>query len=576
MRQRNRIKLTAITAALMWSSMVCARPVDLLSFEGGGFRAMTTDAGLLAGALKYKASTLGELLSNVQVVSGNSGGTWFTSCLAYSPEFAAGLQHSETFFNASKGGYMGLVGDAYHRYLGEISGHGKEHALTKLIGHLDPQTDMLDLVDVLKFAANHKGLIWEDAVSHTVFQPYQTARLLQTANFKNSQSLRTSALPSQPLVFEIAVSSNGAAIGPFGLLNEAIATATNIGIDPLGKPYVFTAGSVTSLGSQSSKTAPALPTQSSGSLDITYTTTETRTAEVKAFPTAVNLASINFDGLSILAATAASSSAAGLLGSAGALNSSPIIGAEKTPDLLVSSLLRLGQDLSVPAKVDPLSGTVSNLNGHPGVAYKKIGQITPPELQSQPLVRLADGGYVDNTGVTSGMSYLQANNKLTDHFTLTTVTTRLPTTPPDIALASINPGYTALSPGVRDLFTGSFGFQSASGFSISHASMAIFDAKATTGLNVPVWSYQEPGTGFGMAYYRLGVTTSSNNINIPKGLTGTLNVWVVNTAATVTALPIAAPWGQYDKLFHKIIDGLQTSDGKGVGAAHLLESLGNY
>ena len=77
--------------------------VHLLSLAGGGIKAMTADAGLLAGLLKYFSkngdpTTIGDLLSNTTAISANSGSSWFTNLLGYSQEFVNSLQDYDKFF----------------------------------------------------------------------------------------------------------------------------------------------------------------------------------------------------------------------------------------------------------------------------------------------------------------------------------------------------------------------------------------------------------------------------------------------------------------------------------------------
>ena len=101
----------------------------LLSLSGGGIKAMTADAGLFAGLLQHFSSegastTIGDLLSKVSAVSANSGSSWFTDLLAYSPNFEDSLQDYTHFF--SKNGYMGELETAYYNYANAPSGRINE------------------------------------------------------------------------------------------------------------------------------------------------------------------------------------------------------------------------------------------------------------------------------------------------------------------------------------------------------------------------------------------------------------------------------------------------------------------
>lgn len=111
-----------VACALASSGTGALAETDLLSFEGGGFRAMVADAGLIGAALKGRQLSAKSLLEKVSVISGNSGGTWFTTCLAYSPEFVSGLEKVDGFFDASTGGYMGIVSESYQAYVRKLSG----------------------------------------------------------------------------------------------------------------------------------------------------------------------------------------------------------------------------------------------------------------------------------------------------------------------------------------------------------------------------------------------------------------------------------------------------------------------
>ena len=59
------------------------------------------------------------------------------------------------------------------------------------------------------------------------------------------------------------------------------------------------------------------------------------------------------------------------------------------------------------------SGTSTASNPTSGILD---GNTTPDFLvtQGNSLLRLADGAYIDNTSVTSGLTYLQANNHLSN------------------------------------------------------------------------------------------------------------------------------------------------------------------
>ena len=64
-------------------------PKGILSFSGGGLRALTADTGVVHGIrTRFNGElTLGQILDKFRILSGNSGGTWFNSLMVYSPAF---------------------------------------------------------------------------------------------------------------------------------------------------------------------------------------------------------------------------------------------------------------------------------------------------------------------------------------------------------------------------------------------------------------------------------------------------------------------------------------------------------
>ena len=73
-------------------------PKGILSFGGGGLRALSADTGVMHGVsrrLKNYDVTLRQFLNKFQVISGNSGGSWFSSLMIYSPTFFNMLERGD-------------------------------------------------------------------------------------------------------------------------------------------------------------------------------------------------------------------------------------------------------------------------------------------------------------------------------------------------------------------------------------------------------------------------------------------------------------------------------------------------
>lgn len=372
------------------------------------------------------------------------------------------------------------------------------------------------------------------------------------------------------LIYQTSLSTNDAAINKnaseFGFVtNETVYTITNAGADSLGNTYIFIPAVITSLGSETDISAPTFPSLSIGSLDVTYSTFDSGSPDYAI----TVLTNLNFDGLSAFLATSASSAAVSAVASGGVYRTGGVEDITKfIPDSVLSALLNEVQDISPLIQVNVTNGT--SIASDPVVGI--LDSNTTPAFLVTPgnsLLRLADGAYVDNTSVTSGLTYLQANN-LISNFTATALTFFDGADP---NLVKINPGYGNIGKEAAVLFTDSDQNQTYSIVNVSHPSAAVFDAKQTTGLDEPVWQYSG-SDGFKLDYFKLGVTTAVNNMGIAVGEHGTLNLWVVTTTAEALPSLDQSSWDQYTNLYNQIITGLQFKDNGHTGAQLLAYSLG--
>lgn len=528
----------------------------LLSLAGGGIKAMTADAGLFAGLLNHfdsegASTTIGNLLSKVSAVSANSGSSWFTDLLAYSPAFENSLQNYADFF--SPDGYMGQLKTAYYNYA-NLPSNGINQYIVDFLSDFNDLAGM-NFGQLYSLLANSSSN-WNDFLSNVIFEPDNSAQLLQLVNFHSDHSLRTNSLSNQSLVFQSSISSNDAAINKYSIFppNETVSTITNAGADSLGNNYIFIPAIMTSLGSDADVSAPALPGIFTGSLDVTYSTYNSPLQPPLA---ATVLPNFNFDGLSAFLATSASSAALSAVASGGFYDSEGV---------LLSTLLNEVQNISPLVQVKNASGTSTASDPAP------LNFFTTPAFlveKGNSLLRLADGAYIDNTSVTSGLTYLQANNHLSN-FAVTALTYFDGV---DMSLEHINPGYKNIGQEAAVLFTGSNQNQTDLGFNLSHPSAAVFESTATTGLDKPIWEYIGPA-GFKLDYFQLGVTTATNKMGIAQGEHGTLDLWIITTTAGALPSLDQTTWSQYSDLYDQIRDGLQTAYNGHVGADLLASSLG--
>lgn len=97
---------------------------NLVAFTGGGWNAMSGHSGWIASALSSgnrissQSLSLDQLFADTETASGNSGGSWFLSALAYSPEFASDLSNNpDDWFTT---GYFGQQRSIFAQAPGRI------------------------------------------------------------------------------------------------------------------------------------------------------------------------------------------------------------------------------------------------------------------------------------------------------------------------------------------------------------------------------------------------------------------------------------------------------------------------
>lgn len=498
--------------------------------------------------------------------------------------------------------------------------------LGDIFSSIAPLKDYLDVASVAMIL----GVDWNTFMQEIVFAPDNTDLLLRDINFYTSDSSddgtasnRTPTLLTQSLIYELALSSDEAAIGPKtknGLAsNTALATILNKEatyemlpflpsyLSPDGT-YNFIPVSSTSLGRPNDIAAPWLPSIKSGDLYVEYDSDAWFD-----FGTKKKFADLNFEGLSAFLSSSISSSAGALGASYGVLgDTTSIAGAivnlldVLTADTFSDVVLDYTKGLAPLVKVTTQSGVASA--GDPTYLSATnfadpIGTITSSAAAHQGYLRMADGGYFDNSSVTSGLSYLEANqsdwiaNDNIKDFEITlfvfsgvgdTVSQTLKDRGFSDDISSVverifrdgkQQGVSLLGVDILDL---------------SHPNSAVFESTSgtVTGMSAPVWSYDytKPSgaadsslDGFSMKAFEIGVKTfGGNTMNIGGGYEGTLNLWnIISDTGAIPLQPsgtLLAPefrtWNDYSLMYNQIIAGLQTSSNGDVGAALLADHLG--
>ena len=480
-------------------------------------------------------------------------------------------------------------------------------------GYSDLRDNLLDLFSSYDFkgllgvasVALLDGLDWNTFMQRTVFAPDQVDRVLQGVNFYDGEG-RTNALATQSLIYELALSSDEATVAPEGtsLGSDIVKVSVKNDEAKYGslpeRVYNFLPATATSRGKPDDVAAPWLPNIPSGDLQVEYDSTGLFNDESRTFT------DLDFSGLSAFLASSVSSSAAALSGSYGVLSDfdSVLGGIFNLLDIASSSAF-MGKIsdviLDFTKGLAPLVQATQRQDGswragdptYVGFNFADPIDTTSNEAAANAgWLRMADGGYFDNSSVTSGLSYLEANqnswvaNDGNNDFAITLfVFSGIGETVSDTLRSR---GFDDIGNVTQRLFTGGtqqeFKIPVIGGdlVDVSHPNSAVFDSTRATGVGSPIWSYAAPantpasGAGFELKAYTMGVETVANNtMNIGAGYQGTVHLWnVISKTGPIPLdnlgpIPVFGQWSDYEVMYEQIIDALQ-SGGNGVTGAGLL------
>ena len=452
-----------------------------------------------------------------------------------------------------------------------------------------------------------EGIDWNVFAQKAIFAPDETDLALRQINFYTSDSNdpdtasnRTAALATQSLVYELAISADEAAIAPNGSQPGADvvkATVTNreAKYGFFNSTYNFVPVSATSLGEPTDKPAPWLPSIASGDLSVEYDAGFWTWGVDKTFR------DLDFKGLSAFLSSSISSSAGALAGSYGVL-------ADPTS---VAGLIVQGLDMSTFGNFTdllldytkgfaPLVQSTRNPDGTYTAgdpSYLSTSNFIDPieittnrDAANRGYLRMADGGYFDNSSVTSGLSYLFATrdsswvpNDGKEDFNITLLSFNGLGETVSKTLASR--GFANIGNVAERLFKdGAQQAVSMAGIDVidlSHPNSAIFESAKglVSGMDQPIWSYTDTtatgiGAGFAIKTYAMEVKTIANNtMNIGAGYEGTLNLWNIFSKTDAMPLLNAGTWNDYEVMYQQIIAGLQTSNNGYVGASLFAQAV---
>ena len=344
-----------------------------LAMSGGGWRAHTAHAGWTMSILGQGKRDLSSAFANVETISSNSGGSWFSTMLMFSGDFVADIQAPNAFSTWSETGWIG-----------KQQKHFDAAICHRLSG---------DKFTVCVFEKYAKASDWNSVIEKLVYKDYSLGNTLMSGTRQPWATNKNLLLAASMLTTEVVLTGSTAGdkqyyqacISPNipSLISDTGMTCSN-GPIPDVTPATFS-----SLPRGSSYTAPPFLSElgvGSGAQKLNMGYSETvwwGTAPLKT--NSIRNPLLN-DQVPVMKAAAASSAAGGFVASHNISKSwfDSFEGENEAPGFKLEG-----------GYVLPVDATNLSLQ----------------QLADQQVVRIADGGPVDNSGVAQLVRFLQQNNQ---------------------------------------------------------------------------------------------------------------------------------------------------------------------
>jgi hypothetical protein len=521
-----------------------------VAFAGGGWRAHTGHSAwiisLLDNSSSTKQTTLKSAFSNVKTISSNSGGTWFSTMLMYSPNFVNDIQTPHAITNWDSIGWIGKQKKLFDaaKFLGKPCSTILSPTPTK-------SEEALYLICVNEFYS--KSLLnWKKTIDGLVFKDYSLG----------TQTLGTSKQPwatDKSLLIASSLYTNSVVLNEDKKkYKQYYQTCLQNSTHPYNKPILkgdkirkstsCSEGLPNDVAAVTFSSLPAVTNlkplaffrelDSASSLyNVSYTNDHIFKAPTEF--TAIQGTFRHVD-VPVMTAAAASSAAGGFA---------------------ASKHIMKNFDLSYTAADEALSFKLANST----VQYTDTKNMSLKELASNKVVRLGDGGPVDNSGVAQLVSFLQKNNQ-SDNFNI-------------IAFDNVdilyNPGIPGAKVGIG--IASLFGAPDPSSFikdTITKPQLKIFDAQAMKNTIATWYSNSRPQNGMQILYTKYNVKTIENiALGIDSNSNGTLHAFSFLSANAA----IVPDKGDIDfKVYSEMLNYMNFSlqENSAEGLIHLKQAFG--
>ncbi|MFT7252215.1 MAG: hypothetical protein ACI9FW_001974 [Flavobacterium sp.] len=528
-----------------------------VAFAGGGWLAHTGHSAWIISLLDNDSitnqTTLKSAFSNVKTISSNSGGTWFSTMLMYSPDFVNEIQTPHAIANWDSSGWIGKqkkLFDAAKKNSGKPCSAILSTNPTKL-------EEALYLRCVNEFYS--KSLLnWKKTIDSLVFRDYSLG----------TQTLSASKQPwatDKSLLIASSLLTNSVVLNEVkkDLIFEyqqyyqtCLQNAVNTSNEPKFKkdktancsselPKDVAAVTFSSLpdGSQLKPLAFFRELDSASSLYNVGYTIDYKFDKLPTDSTTIQ-GTFNHGNVPVMTAAAASSAAAGYAAS----------------EHITRNFI-----FSYTAADEALSFKLADST----VQYTEANNMPLETLASNMVVRLADGGAVDNSGVAQLVSFLQKNNQA-DNFNI-------------VAFDNVDSLYTPFPSGAKvgENIASLFGAPDTTSikifgktYAIEKPQLQIFDAQAMKTTIATWYSNSRPQNGMQILYTKYNVKTIENiALGIDSNSTGTLHAFSFLSANAA----IVPDRGDIDfKVYSEMLNYMNFSlqENSAEGLIHLKQAFG--
>jgi len=585
-----------------------------LAFSGGGWNSHSMLAGMIAGMLdgmhkerRMAPRSLDRLFNNVEGISANSGGSWFLTQLAYSKPFSESFESSRELDAYNTTGFNGQTRNLFQASPSSArSLLGLDNPIGGIVWEYLPSEEK-ELLSLFAPRIEQTGLNWNRFVKNTVYAPYGMNQELAAHTLASDRELWAEDK-------DIIVAS---AIHSFPAILSKTSTRYNVARATSSVPGMDLNVSVLPISFVSKKIVNTNWNPVMGDDDDDLLTQQGQTnilqwdnrGRDRGNGSTVNYFQTNYRGdlvngssrngipiaqdqyrggggdddsggyattnnMGVIDATVASSSAASLLA------------APRTYDLLLSGVpLTRPETLAKDITKFQVSGRLKDLA--PAMRFtdqaygRAVIETNIPHSSSavqanKKYVRLADGGYADNTSVANLIRHIQDKHGITYNFVVSLFmnTSDDPLTGVQMKIDQEGRLPNSLTPfklpaDVTKLFGNSNGRHS-DGLIIpgpaglgNSPSSRIFkdDAFFRRGNDqvFPSFRYNHDDGNFSVAGYRLNVETVENRIfGITGGQEGVLNVFVASNKASAAAPTSGSVLNAYADNFNFYRDAVTT------------------